>query len=127
MARTARFEQFRLQPFHQLLRRARPGIAATTNLDSEPLYASVARLHYPRNFSATAVPGGRRLVLSEALRPARIAPLATPQNLKLSTVFQNMETKRFCKLEAELKVTGVFPMHSIGRVSRGNLVHRVRS
>jgi hypothetical protein len=80
----------------------------------------MARLHCPQNFLATAIHGGRRLVLSEALRPARIAPFATSQNLKLSAVFQNMETERFRELETELKVTGLSPMHCIGRLSRRN-------
>jgi hypothetical protein len=65
---------------------ARPGIAAKTNLSSEPWDASVARLLYSPHFSATAVYGGRRLVLPESLPPARIAPAATRKNIKLHSV-----------------------------------------
>ena len=72
-------------------RRARSGIAATNNMGSEPLHACVARLHCP----ATAVVGGRRLALPEALRPARSRNFATQKDFKFSMSFLNMESKRY--------------------------------
>jgi hypothetical protein len=39
--------------------------------------------------------------------------------LLLSIISLEVESKRFCQLPAVLKMTGISPMHCIGRLSRG--------
>ena len=89
---------------------------------------SVPRLHYQQTFFVTGVLGGRRLgppkrtvsrgltfspPCSESLNfPSKIQVKNPPISTSLTSGFLKTSKSIFC--------TGVFPMHSIGRVSRGN-------